>query len=283
MSISIEKNDIITISSIFESMKLNQINKGKDGQPSIQLLCGFVCITLGFLLSIISLIIGSIPGILVGIVCLATGFLLRFFFYRKEEHKRRQIIQDEIETSRAKQRKEEQEREEEIWNFKDANGECDKLIIHNNLRLELYNKAQKVIFFGTLYSFKDILSCELIEKENIETTSVVVGHKDEVTTTYTTKTSGKSLAGRAIVGGLIAGPVGAIIGGATARRTTVAENQVTSKPIMGTKEYKSIIYRLLIKTTKSKSTLIFVTSKKEEADEIKEVFDSIINANSNLN
>lgn len=263
------------------------IIKDNNGHISKQLLWGLILIGIGIILLIVSLIIGVTLGIYLGIAGAIIGFFLRRTFYTKQELLESKKLEEEDKKKlalrrkeRALQRKEEQERkEEEIWDFKDANGECDKLIIHNNFRLEVYDKAQKVIFKGTLYSFSDILSCELIEKEIIKTKSIVVGQKEEVTTTYTTTTSGKSLAGRAIAGAIVAGPVGAIIGGATAKRTTVAENQVTSRPVMGTEEYKSMIYKLLIKTTKSKSVHEFVTSQKTEAEEIKEVFDTIIKTN----
>lgn len=257
----------------------NSIIKDKNGQTSKQLLWGIVLIVVGIILLIISIIIGSSNVSIISIACVLFGFFLRIHFYRQESKKERQRLQAMAAESSARYRKEEQEREEEIWNFKDANGDCDRLIIYKNFRLELYNEAQKVIFNGTLYSFSDILSCDIEEKEKIETTSVLIGQRDDITTTYTTKTSGKSLAGRAIVGGVIAGPVGAIIGGATAKRTTTAENQVTTRHVMGTKQYKTITYRVLIKTIKSKFTQVFVTPNKSEAEEVKEVFDSIIKTN----
>ena len=258
------------------------IIKDNNGQTSNQLLSGLILIVVGLIILIVSSIIGNTIGIFSGIALGAIGFFLRRFFYSRQHSLESKKREEEFERMRALQREEEQRREDEIWDFKDANGECDKLIIYKNFRLELFEKAKKVIFNGTLYSYDEILSCELTEKEKIETKSEIVGYKDEVTTTYTTKTSGKSLAGRAIVGGVIAGPVGALIGGATAKRTTIAENHVSSKPVTETKEYKSIIYRLLIKTTKNKSAQEFITNKKSEAEEVKEVFDSIIQHNTAL-
>lgn len=257
----------------------DSIIKDKNGETSKQLLWGLALIVIGIILFIISLIIGSTYCIAFSIACSFIGYLIRSAFYKREEILESQRIHEEVEERRARQRKEEQEREEEIWNFKDANGDCDRLIIHKNFRLELYNKAQKVIFNGALYSFSDILSCDIEKRGKIETSSVIVGHRDEVTTTYTTKTSGKSVVGRAIAGGVVAGPVGAIIGGVTAKRTTTAENHVTTKPVMGTKQYKTTTYRILIRTTKSKYAQIFVTDQKTEAEEVKEVFDSIIKIN----
>lgn len=261
----------------------DSIIKDKNGQTSKQLLWGLILIVIGIVLFVVSIIVGFSIGIFISIACAIIGFILRILFSRQEAKKERQRIQALTEESRARRRKEEQEREQEIWTFKDANGDCDRLIIHKNFRLELYNEAQKVIFNGALYSFSDILSCDVEKRGKIETASVIVGHRDEVTTTYTTKTSGKSVVGRAIAGGVVAGPVGAIIGGATAKRTTTTENQVTTKPVMGTKQYKTTTYRLLIRTTKSKYAQIFVTDQKSEAEEVKEVFDSIIKANSGSN
>ena len=122
----------------------------------------------------VSIIVGSSICIFISIACAIIGFILRIHFSRQEAKKERQRIQALIEESHARRRKEEQEREEEIWNFKNANGDCDRLIIHKNFRLELYNKSQKVIFNGVLYSFGDILSCDIEKRGKIETASVIV-------------------------------------------------------------------------------------------------------------
>lgn len=261
----------------------NSIIKDKNGQTSKQLLWGLILIVIGIVLFVVSITVSFSIGIFISIACAIIGLIIRIHFSRQEAEKERQRIQALTEETRARRRKEEQEREEEIWSFKDAHGECDRLIVHKDFRLELYNEAQKVIFNGALYSFSDILSCNIEKRGKIETASVIVGHRDEVTTTYTTKTSGKSIVGRAIAGGIVAGPVGAVIGGATAKRITTAENHVTTKPVIGTKQYKTTTYRLLIRTTKSKFAQIFVTDQKSEADEVKEVFDSIIQINTESN
>ena len=49
------------------------------------------------------------------------------------------------------------------------------------------------------------------------------------TSTYTSKGSVGSAAGRAVVGSMIAGPVGAVVGAGTAKRTTQEQKQTTFK------------------------------------------------------
>lgn len=98
-----------------------------------------------------------------------------------------------------------------------------------NLHVWVYDESKKVLIYNydfnkrEVYSFDKIISCDLTSNDNVSET--VIPSRNE--TTYVTKTSGKSLAGRALVGAAIAGPVGAIIGGATAKKTTVGVTNTT--------------------------------------------------------
>ena len=74
----------------------------------------------------------------------------------------------------------------------------------------LFGEARKIWICGTIYDFKDILGCSLSDNFYLE--------KGEVE--YKTKTSTGSMVGRAVVGCMLTGGVGAIVGGATASKKT---------------------------------------------------------------
>ena len=98
--------------------------------------------------------------------------------------------------------------------FLAANGKPDKSIIiveHDiNSEIHVYEAAKRVFIMGKEYSFNDVMSCTVSSQERVIKGNV----------TATTETSNGSAAGRAIVGGIIAGPAGAIIGGSTAEKRT---------------------------------------------------------------
>lgn len=98
-----------------------------------------------------------------------------------------------------------------------------------SLHVWVYDETRKVVIYTydfnkrEVYSFDEIISCDLKSNDNVSET-VIPGINE---TSYVTKTSGKSIAGRALVGAAIAGPVGAIIGGTTAKKTTVGVTKTT--------------------------------------------------------
>lgn len=91
------------------------------------------------------------------------------------------------------------------------------------LHVWVFNKTKKMVVYESdfndrkVFSFNDIVGCDLTSYDNVSE-KTIPGQSE---TTYVSKTSGTSMAGRALVGAAIAGPVGAIIGGVTAKRTVV--------------------------------------------------------------
>lgn len=84
--------------------------------------------------------------------------------------------------------------------------------------------SELLIINGNLYHFEDILDCSLkvSKEEDVQATEFSRA-------IYTTKTNTGSLIGRSLLGGAIAGPAGAIVGGMTATKTTTTNDDFTPK------------------------------------------------------
>lgn len=74
--------------------------------------------------------------------------------------------------------------------------------------IRLYEKSKTIVIMDEAYSFSDIIGVDYIDK---------IPHGGTVATT---KTDNVNMAGRAIVGGLVAGGLGAAVGAATAKQQT---------------------------------------------------------------
>lgn len=74
----------------------------------------------------------------------------------------------------------------------------------------VYESKSIIRIMGKMYNFKDIIGISVSDNQKI-----VHGQ-----TVSSTKTSTGSMVGRAVVGDLVAGPVGSIIGGTTAKKNT---------------------------------------------------------------
>lgn len=95
-------------------------------------------------------------------------------------------------------------------------------ILDNRLKNSfiMFPTAQCIYVQSMVIPYRQIVSCEVKD----ESYTTVTGSREEIT-----KTSTGSMAGRAIAGGLIAGPLGAVIGGATAKKKTeVIDNTQTN-------------------------------------------------------
>lgn len=130
------------------------------------------------------------------------------------------------EKKKEKQEKERLERESkqaeyiaQKKQFLAENGTPDKTIVVRELDLNseihVYEHSKKVFIMGKEYTFKDVLACSVSSQERIEKGNII----------SVTGSDNGSVAGRAIVGGIIAGPAGAIIGGSTAdKRTEISQD-----------------------------------------------------------
>lgn len=99
-------------------------------------------------------------------------------------------------------------------NYVAQNGQPNKVITlkkNDKSGIILINEQNhKIWLLGNDLVFSDIISCSVEEETSI--------HKGKIIAN--TKTNNGSLIGRALVGGVIAGSVGAIIGGSTSSSTT---------------------------------------------------------------
>lgn len=134
---------------------------------------------------------------------------------------------DEKERERRKRRQEEKkfqkqaefEQKSPIYNAQKEEliskyGESDKTFIFEELNLQkeiiVFGKVNRIWLLGKDLPMSDILSCTFNDNQHTVKGSV----------SYETKTSTGNMAKRAIVGGVLTGGVGAVVGGATAKKET---------------------------------------------------------------
>lgn len=109
---------------------------------------------------------------------------------------------------------ERQEHEKECKSFLDMYGNPTKEIWWNNSSfLFVYEENHVIVMNKKVYKFADIINYTI---------------SDNATTIYSstlsqTKTDANSMLGRAIIGGVLTGGVGAIIGGTTAKKETITK------------------------------------------------------------
>lgn len=136
---------------------------------------------------------------------------------KEEERKRKQ-------EERKAQKQTEIERKTPIYNTKKDElvskyGQPDKTIILEELNLEkeiiAFGKVNRIWLLGKDLPMSDILSCTFNDNHRTIKGSV----------SYETKTSTGNMAKRAVVGGVLTGGVGAVIGGATARKETTVKQE----------------------------------------------------------
>lgn len=93
-----------------------------------------------------------------------------------------------------------------------------------NEEVRVYIDQKKLILLGKVYSFSDIITFSIEDKSKVKKGETTIS------TTSSETTSNGSMLGRAAVGGLLAGGVGAVIGGATAKKNTETTNIVNTRP-----------------------------------------------------
>lgn len=107
-------------------------------------------------------------------------------------------------------------REDKLAEEKEKYGEGHQ-VIDRDLKLYINENLQKIYMKGEEYNFSDILSFSV--QDNAQTIYS--------SSTSTAKTNNGSMLKRAAVGGLVAGNIGAVIGGATASKTIETSGSIS--------------------------------------------------------
>ena len=143
----------------------------------------------------------------------------RIEFERKREESYRQYL---LVKQQEKERIEKYEANKK--SLADNWGVPDKTIVLGeydlNKEIRAYSEKRIVSILGKDYGFSSIIECHLTDNSRVEKGETTI------TSTGTQKTDGGSMLGRAVVGGILAGGVGAAIGGATAKRDTESTSVV---------------------------------------------------------
>ena len=175
----------------------------------IYLISGIICINI-----ICGLEILGNALVLYSIVLFS--FLMYSYFRRREIEKEevRAKIKKRIDEEREEKKK---KYELEIDSLKTKYGEITNLYgftdeIDITKKVIVFGESKKIWLVGNIYDFVDIIGCSINDDSQITKAKVE----------YKTSTSTGSMIGRAVVGGVLTGGVGAVIGGATAAKKTVA-------------------------------------------------------------
>lgn len=192
--------------------------------------------------------------------------IYRFFATKREKNTESSFYTQQYKKERKerKRKKELEKKQKELELY----GKCSKRFINTGITVRVFDSTKNVLINGKPFSFEEIQDC------TIQIDEKVIQGKSE--TTYTTKTSGKSMVGRSLVGAAIAGPIGAVIGGTTAKKETTGITK-TIPDIINRKYYVTIgINR------KGWTDIIYDTNDKDQAFKLKEIIDSIVFSKRNI-
>ncbi len=184
---------------------------------------GIAMIILGFIISFNSSYIAAIVFLSLGVFSFILFVILNFVEVpeSKKEKEAREAMLDDW--------KQEHERKKIIYNkqlekYVNSFGKVSKeIFFYDSERIDIidpeitdrvfiFEDKSIIILNGKPINFKDIIAFKLTDDEHI------IYQNSE--TTFKTSTSTGSIIGRAIIGGVLLGGVGAIIGGATAKKNT---------------------------------------------------------------
>lgn len=159
-------------------------------------------------------LIGAWMCVIVGVIIIIVNYLS----WRNNRVKLDKMISDEeAKQALIAERKatEKQEDESFLSELSAKLGHPEKIVLPLNNRLQngfiVFPQTQSIYVASQVIPFNQLVGCEIKD----ETYTTITGTKEEVT-----RSSNGSTVGRAIVGGLIAGPAGAIIGGTTSKKKT---------------------------------------------------------------
>lgn len=215
------------------------------------------------------------------LLVLAIVFLVGGIFgvaAQNEEKERRK----ETERARAKAAERDRaEREERRAAYEAAlaalvsdEGEADKTIVIAEYDLDgeirAYSATHSVIILGRRYAFGDILGCSVSDDHSVRKGAATVDLSGE------TDSKTGSVVGRAIVGGVLAGPAGAVVGGATASKEVEMSGTVSFGDDTVLHDYT---VRVTVRDIARPSVSIHIGADAAKAAEVAALFEVIIDGN----
>lgn len=209
---------------------------------------------------------------IIAILCLAT-----VLFYSAYSSSKKQNL-ELSERNQLHKEKIQEEKQRLVSTLENQYGKRGDYMDGIRFHMWVFPESKNVIIFNTdiedrkVLPFQKILSCD-VEVERIKTGEKYTPARS--VTTYTTKTNGKSMLGRAIVGAVALGPAGAIIGGATAKKETTGETIVIPEEHIITYETKIHVYIKYLNNG-IEDTIVYMPYKVEFAEQAKKIIESVI-------
>ena len=198
--------------------------------------------------------------IIIGIIVVI--LFLYLYMAIKKDKQEREVEEANKKLIEEERRKEKRINEEakELAN-REKFGERSDCLNMLGFSISVYNSSKTIIINGKDFSFDEITGCTIREEKTI-----IPG---QTTTTYTTKTNGGSMVGRALVGAVVAGPIGAAIGGVTAKKETIQHTNSTPDSV----KYK--YYVTIGINRKGWQDIVYDTNFKDRAEKVVKFIDKI--------
>lgn len=215
------------------------------------------------------------------VVLVILAIFCAFMMFETERRKAEKEKEEEMRRrwqKKAQAKKEEEALElkrqqyyEKIAELTNRVGDADIVISINEYDIDgeirAYQHRRKIVIMGKEYDFTQVLQCQY--SDNIRTEKGTT----TITSQGTTKTNTGSMIGRAVVGGVLTGGVGAIIGGATASKGTTTTSVVQQGADITKHDYTVWIY---IKDIANPMIQIHIGSDGAKVNEILALMKAII-------
>lgn len=162
-----------------------------------------------------------------------------------------------------------------VKEFSDKYGACDVdlCVKYNTDSIEshiyVYDKSSMLILLGEEIPYNKIVGCSLVEVPEVTKKAVT-----EMTEETVSKTSTGSMLGRALVGGVLLGPVGAVVGGVTAKRKT--EATPVYKTVYKDEVKIKYVVQITVNDLNNPVRSVMFGSRKEEALHLESMLNLII-------
>lgn len=203
------------------------------------------------------------------IIALIVVAILIFIMYITNDDPEEQAREEQ----KAEQRKQQaiERRNNEFADLTARFGECTSKIVLNHLEMPsiknevlIFEKAKKIVLNANEYNFADILGYSVVDDSTNETITTSEG---------SAKTSTGSMLGRAVVGGVLMGGLGAVAGAATASKN------IKSDATGLTKTKHNYTFYINVNSLQQPTVSLSVGSNTDRAQELAGVLNIILQRN----